>query len=469
MKKIILAAAAAMLSLAFSGCTFFEADTEALMHPPLMTGEQEKLNAALTEVIGENYELKYPKTGDVNSAFVFRDLDGDGTEEAMAFYSLADKSTRINLLKKDGDSWLSVYEAAGFYGDIESVNFAELDENNCVMVIKWEQEAGIYRYRDERLETVFKVNGEGADIVDMNGDGFKEVVLFDGSLSGRTIVNIIHSYEGSISVTEDISIYSGYDDIYSKTVGALYSVYYQEDENGNEGIPSVSNTEGRKENRYFYFLDSEIYEGVYLTEMIALEGNTAKRYLIADFIESEEEETEEEEEQGIIVILGKSYGKRGIFLRNTKAVCTDINGDGLVELPVEFREDYAREASDKIFYLQYMRCNGAVAYPMENGVLNFENGYFFSVPENWNEKISVSKGTSFDELIFTDSETGEVVFEIYAVMKSDYQDKYEDYILASEDETKNYYVKSAVGEESEFFLDPESYEERFIMISAREE
>ncbi len=461
MKKILLSAVVMLLSAAFSGCTFFEADTEALLNPPLMTEEQEKLNAALTEVIGESYVLKYPKTGEVNSAFVFRDLDGDGTEEAMAFYSLSDESTRINVLEKEDDSWVSVYEAAGFYGDMESVNFAELDETNSVLVIKWEQEAGIYRYRDERLETIFKVPGEGADIVDMNGDGFREVVIFDGSLSGRTIVNIVHSVDGVISVTEDISIYSGYDDIYSKTVGALYTVSAHGNENSENEEPSG------KENRYFYFIDSEIYEGVYLTEMIALEGNEAKRYLIADFIESEPEETEEDP-QGIIVVVGKDYGKRGIFLRNTKAACTDINGDGLIELPVEYREDYAREASEKIYYLRYMRCDGMTAYPVENGIFNAENGYFFSVPESWNEKVTVSKGAFSDEIIFTDSETGDVILEIHAVMKSDYQDKYEDHILASDDETKNYYIKTEVGEQSEFFLDPESYKDRFIMISTQE-
>ena len=267
-KKILLSAAVLLLSGAFSGCTFFEADTEALLNPPLMTEEQEKLNAALTEVIGESYVLKYPETGEVNSAFLFRDLDGDGTEEAMAFYALSDESTRINVLKKEENSWVSVYEAAGFYGDMESVNFAELDENNSVFVVKWEQETGIYRYRDERLETVFKVPGEGADIVDLDGDGFSEVFIFDGSLSGRTIVNVVHSLDGVISVTDDISIYSGYDDIYSKTVGALYTV----NDSGN-----ADDSEGKG---YFYFLDSEIYEGVYLTEMIALEGNSAKRYLV---------------------------------------------------------------------------------------------------------------------------------------------------------------------------------------------
>ena len=175
MKKFLMFAAMAALCLSFSGCTFFETDTEALMCPPVFTKEQEKLNAALTEVIGESYVLKYPKTGDINSAFVFKDLDSDGTEEAMAFYSLSDESTRINVLKKEGENWVSVYEAAGFYGEIERVEFAKMDEKGDAIVISWEQEAGIYRYGSERLETLYKAACEGTDIADINGDGAVKV------------------------------------------------------------------------------------------------------------------------------------------------------------------------------------------------------------------------------------------------------------------------------------------------------
>ena len=93
MKKFLITAASLILCFVFSGCNVLEMDTEALMKPPVFTAEQEKLNAALTEVIGESYVLRYPKTGELNSAFIFKDLDGDGTEEAMAFYSVYDEST----------------------------------------------------------------------------------------------------------------------------------------------------------------------------------------------------------------------------------------------------------------------------------------------------------------------------------------------------------------------------------------
>ena len=164
------------------------------------------------------------------------------------------------------------------------------------------------------------------------------------------------------------------------------------------------------------------------------------------------------------MVVGGSYGKRGIFLRNTKVPCLDTNGDGIIEMPVEYREDYARDASDKIFFLQYMQYNGETSEIIWNGAANTEGGYLFSVPEKWNEKISVKTGSSSDEFVFTENKTENVVCEIFAVSKNDYQDKYEELILAAEDETKFYYVKSFVDEKSEFYIAPEKYSESFIFI-----
>ena len=86
------------------------------MQPPSLTEEQAKLNDALKSVIGDSFYLKYPMNEGSNSAFMFCDLDEDGTEEALAFYSVREdeNGTRINIMKNTGGSWTSVYEAAGY-------------------------------------------------------------------------------------------------------------------------------------------------------------------------------------------------------------------------------------------------------------------------------------------------------------------------------------------------------------------
>ena len=89
MKKILLMFAAALFAVAFSGCSAFETDTEALMQPPSLTEEQAKLNDALTNVIGENFYLKYPLNGGSNSAFMFCSLLNDSKTVSQTFVMLS--------------------------------------------------------------------------------------------------------------------------------------------------------------------------------------------------------------------------------------------------------------------------------------------------------------------------------------------------------------------------------------------
>ena len=433
MKKLLLIIAITAFCLGFSGCTVFETDTEALMKPPVFTEEQEKLNSALSNILGESYVLRYPEIGETNSAFVFHDLDGDGTEEAMAFYSILDDNTRINVLKKEGENWISVCEAPGFYGEIKRVDFAETEKNRCSIVVSWEKEIGVYSYKNQRLETLYKTDCEGAYIDDVDGNGFSEIAVFSGNTTGRNVVNIIYGRSGSVYVTGDTSVHAGYGRIFSAVSGELY------------------------EGKNVLLVDSEIYDGVYLTEMIALEEENAKRYFISDFVESEPED--DPEYDGLI--SGGNYGKRRIFLRNTKVFCMDTNLDGIIEMPVEYREDYAHEASEEIFFLQYMQFDGEKSEAVWNGAANTKNGYLFAVPEKWNDEFAISFGSS-GEFVFAEKKTGKTVFEIFAVSKNDYQDKYEDYVLAAEDENNNYYIKSAISPESELYINPEQYRECFI-------
>ena len=438
MKKFFVIVGIMALVFAFSGCTAFETDTEALLSPPVFTEEQEKLNSALTEVIGEDYVLKYPENGNTNSAFIFEDLDGDGTEEAMAFYSVLDESTRINVLKNENGEWISVYTAPGFYGNIQKVDFVKIDEKGPVVVIKWEQEIGIYRYENEKLESVYRETCEGFEVADIDGNGFYEVAVFIGSPMRRTIVNMIYGENGKINVSEQISIHAQYDSIYSKISGLLF------------------------EDKHAYFIDSEISDGVYLTEIITFENGKAKREFVADFVDTGD--SKNEDSSGEIIVLGGNYGERGIFLRNTKIGCLDTNADGIMEMPAEVRKDYAREASESIFFIQYVQHNGTEAVPVWNGIANTENGYLFEVPEKWNKTVEIEKSAASNSFVFCEKKNGNKIFEIFAVSKNDYQDKYEDYILAAEDETKNYYVKSYVAEGNEYYISPEKYTGSFIFI-----
>ncbi len=70
--------------LLLSSCTGINSTVTDLMKPPKLTQKQEEIYSALQTAVGtDKITLKYPKSGNYRSAFVFRDIDQDGEEEAL--------------------------------------------------------------------------------------------------------------------------------------------------------------------------------------------------------------------------------------------------------------------------------------------------------------------------------------------------------------------------------------------------
>ena len=110
MNKSLVAAVAAGGILLLSGCSPIQMDVEELMSPPKLTAEQAEIDSALKQALGENVKLKYPKSGDFRSAFVFHDIDGDGEEEAIVFYQLDSSSTTwLTVMDRTDGQWRSTY------------------------------------------------------------------------------------------------------------------------------------------------------------------------------------------------------------------------------------------------------------------------------------------------------------------------------------------------------------------------
>lgn len=425
-----------LIIIAFSGCTSIDLDAESLLEPPSLAEEQEKLNEALSDVIGEDYKLIYPSNGSYNSAFMFYDIDSDDEDEALAFYSIDNESTRMNILKCDENgNWISVYEAAGSSGDVDSVNLVDLGDGEYSIVVKWSSEVGVYSFLDNKLKTKYLMSCDGIYIGDISGDGFDDIVLFGGSYLGRSNARILCYYENELVETNSVYLNAKYNDIYNFVIGDLG--------NGHRGI----------------FVDSKIYDNIYLTEVISLRDDYALRYTIADFIPEEEEEIEGS------TIITLNYGVRGIYARNTKAKCEDIDNDGIIEFPVEYRNDTASESDDRLFFIQYMKYNGNDTSVVWTGFTDPESGFMVTLPESWIDEIVISKNSASGEFIFSKYHDGNEVLRIHAINEKEYQDIFDDrYELVLEKFHTKYYAAVTSQENDQYYIEPDTLSQRFRLI-----
>jgi len=182
-----------------AGCKMAVMSAEKLLRPPKSGAEVEE---AIEDYAGESVILKNPvnASSEFTSSLNLIDLDYDGTEEAVAFYTVASNETdvHINVLKHIGDEWVTIGDFSGYGSNIDSLSFRNLSKGmkQFDIVTTWS-------YIDSKVLTIHKVVGEGrrADLrlicdesyesmgyVDVDKDGYYELFLINGDFSDRTKV-----------------------------------------------------------------------------------------------------------------------------------------------------------------------------------------------------------------------------------------------------------------------------------------
>ena len=92
----------------FSSCSFFDFFTvDSLIRPPKLTGENALIEQAFEAAVGKDVMLVSPVSGEYRSAFIQYDLDRDGAEETLVFYTRneAPNEAHLHFLKYDGYRW----------------------------------------------------------------------------------------------------------------------------------------------------------------------------------------------------------------------------------------------------------------------------------------------------------------------------------------------------------------------------
>ena len=190
-----------------SGCSM---DVEQFLRPPKTQGEQQAVQTALETYIrdsgqaGSRYTLRYPVEGDHTAAFVLCDATGeplDGANEdaalALAFYAMtaAPTDTHINLLRREGDEWMSVADVVGASADILQVAFGDLDGDGMAELLTgWDT----YNSRDHRL-TVFSLSQGLARLSDDRV--YNRLFVGDLAADGRDSLLLLRIAGGEVTAT----------------------------------------------------------------------------------------------------------------------------------------------------------------------------------------------------------------------------------------------------------------------------
>jgi len=184
MKKFMLLLAAALLPLALTGC-MMSASVDDLYALPQLPEEYKALSARLSEVLAMGAEYAPPVSGSNLSQVQMVDLDGDGTDEALAFFrfSSEERPLKIYIFRavEDGYQQAAVIDGSG--ASIHSVRYEDMDGDGVrEILVSWRVSAEVQSisvYSVLNLEPVRLMSASYAryEVVDLDGDDDLELVL----------------------------------------------------------------------------------------------------------------------------------------------------------------------------------------------------------------------------------------------------------------------------------------------------
>lgn len=369
-------------ALMLTGCTF-GTSIDNLMAPPKLSVEQEQIYSALTDVEGPAISLKYPKSGRYLSAFIFADIDGDESDEAVVFYekntlSVEENPLRIGILDRDDGNWRSVCSTPADGTEIERVMISQLGENDRVNLIigsslinRSEKTVSIYNYSNGGIERNFSAGYSFMDVTDMDKNDQNELLLLIGSTAGGGPASA-EAYQ-----LDGEGMYHQYRRDLSGSFSEFDSLNYGEINGGLTGL----------------YIDAASGTGFIQTDVIYLDSTG----------------------------LNKVFANPETSLATVRpAGCNslDVDGDGRPEIPVQTifpgYEDVSESEQMKLTNWMTINSKGRLERKYSS-YYNINDGYIFIFPEKWRNKVTVRRDTINDEIVFCAYEDGSAGRELIRI------------------------------------------------------
>ncbi len=401
MKSILTALGVCLLTGLLSSCSMVSANTEDLLEPPQLSPDQAALAEALERGLGtDDFTLKYPISGENRSAYLLCDLDNEPSNEAVVFYQLTGSDTiRMNILdQNERGEWESVYDMAGAGDDIYTVDLASLsslDRND--LIISWkdrgrtELDIEIYSYETGTLSNLFSGSGDRIYFMDINEDGYSEMVLLGWASSRDPSLQIVRRAGSRVIARDEIILSSRAIDFTGLTLGKTL-----------DGETAI-------------YVDELISSSSAATDIVVLNGFNM------DVVTAVEPSEEDERPDSL-------YDQT---IRPAELTCQDYNGDGITDIPNStLMPGYSSsDVDENIYRINYQNLYDGELLPAYSVVSNQEMGYIFLMPDSWVNKVTVRRITETNEWQFVVygsdlNSSGTVLLSLKVSSHQDYQDKF---------------------------------------------
>lgn len=438
-KKFLTALIACVIFCFFlSSCSYIDIDSMTLLSPPKAAGEMNDIQQALIKYAGYNITLKYPQHGNNKTAFVLHDIDGDKTDEAFAFYTStidgAAAPLHVNLIRKIEGEWKSTDDITLNVASVDRIDFTDFDKNGSKEIIigfstisATEYQLNIYSMENNKLKQ-------------RNQSSYSDFIICeseDGTYNQLFIVNLKSSErkaEASLITYKD------------KAISVLGSTAT------DGGVTSYAKIQTGKtvDGKQAFFIDAYKGSSSVITEIVYMKNGN----LVNPLYDTK---------------AGETY----LTLRESSDICRDINGDGLLDIPVlEVMPGYASKTSDEKMYLttwKNFNCTDVIFSTVYMSDSNYKDGYTFEFESNWLGNVTVEKDTANRIRIYkiwdvTTQKATDEILRIRVYSDSEYSGVDKTGLIELGRADSIVYVAKIMKTDSEFSIDDKTVRENFSLI-----
>ena len=357
-KRLLLALLAALVPILLSGC-MLTSSVEELYALPQLPEEYQKLSAQIEEILASGAEYTAPTSGTNLQSVQLEDLDGDGDEEALAFFRTNSdgRPLRIYIFQAMGEGYQQAAVIEGSGTSIYSIHYEDMNGDGVKeILVSWQFSTGVQAmevYVLEDLEPVLSMSTPYAryEVMDLDSDDIRELVVLRGdeTESGGSLADY-YDWDGSSLVlrsTEKLSM----------TIAELQWMEAGTLQNGETAVFVTGRVIGVEETSRA-ITDILVYRDPDLTNIV-LDDMTGVSSQISRFLNLQP---------------------------------TDINGDGVTEVPMP--AELPAEGEDaywKIYWYSYSP-DGA---PEQQTITyhNLTDSWYLLIPESWDNHFTVRQSS----------------------------------------------------------------------------
>ena len=332
----------AALPLLLSGC-MLSASVESLYVLPQLPVEYKDLSAQIDAILADGAEYTSPAAGTNLQSVQLVDLDGDGNEEALAFFRTASEESPLKAAIIDGSGT-----------SIHSIQYVDMDGNGIQeILVVWRVSAEVqtmcvYSMADLKPVQLLSSPYASYEVMDLDGDNVQELLIVhsDEAESGATLADY-YDWDGrSLLLKSTAKLSMSVAELQWIQAGTL---------RGGETAVFVTGRVTGVEETSRAVTDILVYREPDLTN----------------------------------IVLSSSTGVSTEIFRFLNLQPTDINNDGVTEVPMPaaLPGDTGGEAYWKIYWRSY----DAAGEPEHQAITyhNLTDSWYLLVPEEWDGHFTV--------------------------------------------------------------------------------